>query len=780
MDRDFNKISSTSIQGFPRKNPYVFCYGTTVFISCFSEQTVYVYTETGNLIFARSYQNKIKQVKGFDRFLFISMENLGLGYLNFLTQSPFEAIENATIPEYYDMYYNEETDNIVIAIVMNNDEILKGVNLNRTSLEQTDNNDIISGVTSQITLSSENKDVIAFGNDSFMMRFADGTVIKRGDVYKKILNFFPYYVLSENRFVVYSTNGFFIVDIDGNIVSRFNGNLVPLNKDIFQTGFKYIGNDIIPSVEAHRLQAEDSQITTDDRLTLAQVIENRTSGIDMVKAKGSTIISGSVLSIYDGEIITNTSFNQKPVLTSLTPESEAPEDPVFRFVAIYNWSDGQGNIYRSEPSNYLSLKHSNENIDEKFINFRITNLTLTNKKNVSIDIYRTEPNKAVSFYKVLTLENDSLDKTQDFQVDIIPQAIGNELLYITGGGTANIQPEGARFLNIYNGRLYALRTTDDKRKVNISKPISEFAVNGIEFDGLSSLHFPDDITSSEVMDDKLVVFTEDLVYYYREGLREPEPITGSTNIGCVDIGASVLDKDGIYFKSKKGVYLLDRGLTLTFVGYYANVSLSKKIIKCINSKSSNEIYFLNEDGDIVVYNTFFKTFSLRNSKISRSVTARENKLYILDTQNKIYEQSGESSNVTENFNIETGWIQLSSIINRQRIREIYLLGKIDSIESIRITASYDFKDGDIFVQDLSREEINKSKVFGGSDVFEGKEIFGLTENSSIYRFFPSKEECISIKLKVEIISKSNFSISGLGFCYALQGGFSKTRVIKGD
>ena len=780
LDEKFNKISSVNIRGFPRARPYVFCYGTTVFISCFNEQTIYVYSETGHLIFARAFSEKIKEVKGFDRLLFVSIENQGLGYINFLTGGPFEVLENGSFPDYYDMHYNPENDLIYIAIIMNSEELIKGLTLNRSSLEITEDTELATGIRNEIDLSSENKDIIMFGPDSFIMRFSQGALIKKGNIYKKVLNFKPYYVVSDDKFVLWSTNGFFLVDSGGNVIGRYNGSSIPLNKDIFQRGFSFTNNKIIPSIEAHRIQAEDSQITTDDRLTLAEVKDGSGSGVDIVRVKNTSVISGSVLSVYDGEIITNTNFNQRPVLKGLTDQSTNEAHPIFRFVAIYKWSDGQGNIYRSEPSNFLNLRYDIESIDKKLVDFSVTNLNLTNKKNVKIEIYRTEPNESVSFYKAGTFYNNTESQFDTFQVDIIPSVTGEELLYITGGGTANIQPEGARFLKIYNGRLYAARATDDNKKINVSKPISDFEFVGVEFSGLSSVHLPEEITSHEVMDDKYIIFTPNNIYFYRENLREPEPITGATNIGCVDLGATVLDKDGIYFKSKKGVYLLDRGLSLSFIGYHAEQSLSKKIVRCVNSKSTNEIYFLNEDGDIIVYNTFFKNFTLRNSKIARSIVANDDRFYILDSQSKIYDQNASQSNSDENFLIETGWIQLTQIMNRQRIREIYLLGDINSVESLRLTISYDFKDGDIFVRELSNEEINKSKVFAGQDIFRGNEVFGLTDDLSVYRFFPSREECVSLKLKIDITSKQGFSLSGLGFCYAYQGGMSKRRVIKGD
>ena len=778
LDENLKKIRTTIIQSNSRFKPYLISYGNSVFVACFNGQIVYVYTDAGDLIYSRNLGASVLLTKGYDRFLFFSVTGGGLMYADFLNNGSPQTIYEEFTPTHFDFHYNEPTDDIVFFIALNDRNLMKSVTLNRTSGVVTDSDENIEGITGQIPLSTENGDVLAFGKDSFMMRYSDGTFIKKGNKFRKIVGLSPYYVVSENLFVVYSGNGYFLLDFELNSIGRFNGSLIPFNRVIFQTGFSFSNNGVIPSIESFRLQSERAVLFTENRISLARVLESD-NFFDVLRIKNSTIISGSVLSLYDGNQITELGFNQAPEISSVSEQNLSANASSFLYVAIYTWGGSDGNFYRSRASNLIRLSALISEEASQEVILKVSNLNLTNKKNVNIEIYRTDAGLTNVYYKVKTLQNITDQRDQDFTDNVNSLAAGNEQLYISGGIVSNAQSEGGRFLRNYNAKVYVGRTTDDKKKIDVSKSVSEFAVNGVEFSGQSSIFLPEDITGLEVMDDKLIIFTENNIYFYTENLSEPEHITGSTNVGCSDLGALVLDINGIYFKSKKGVYLLNRGLSLVFIGYSANVSLSDKILKCINSSEKREIYFLTESGAVVVFNTFFNNFTTFNSKIVKSMTSYDGKLHLLDSQNKIYYQDDTESDVEESFLLETGWIQFAQIMNSQRIKEIYILGDIENIESMTLDVAYDYQDADIFSQTISREEINQGVAFNSGDVFGSDKVFGLVNNRKTYRFYSSVQKCSSLKVKIRIRSRQGFSLSGIGFKYAIKKGLTRQRTFKG-
>ena len=708
----------------------------------------------------------------------------------------------------FDVYFDDELDNYYIYVLENNNRIMRSYTLHSSdnSVVETTNS-VLAGISSNIQVSSENKNLMACGRSNFMMSTAGGTVIKDArNKYSKIFGFKPYYILKQGdgvfRYVIYANNGFYIVDFNKKIQAKYSSTTVPQDADIFQSGNAFVDDPlhrVIPSLEAFRvLQPGANNVfvtTSNDSAHLVVFEPEYPASKSVLKVNNNVYFSGSLISTYDGKQVTPIGFNQIPIL-KLSSAHHANDgtqlvgvegDPVFRFQAIYRWTDGQGNIYRSHASNLLTFNmkstylSGSENIVPEYT-FQVSNLNLTDKQDVFIELYRSGANLP-QLRKADDIPNDTQNENSYLTITLDKDLVssGAEIFYVTSGRSNNTQPEGCRFLQLYNSRVYLMRTNNDRTKVVQSQPVSNVSSEGLDFSNTGrSYYLPDDITATEVMDDKLLIFTNNQVFQFRENFPEPEPVVGDLNVGCSDLGATVLDKDGVYFKSQKGVYLLDRGLSLSYVGYHADVSLKKRIVECTNDPNENEIYFLNEDGDIVVYNTFFKNFYIRNSKRVRSITSTSDKTYVSTDTNEIYLQDASESLNLENFRLETGWIQLSHSLNRQRIREMYLLGDIDGIEGLRLILNYDFSPSDFFIQDLTKEDIRRSKVFGSGDIFRGPEIFGLTEGRHMYRFFPNRQECVSIKLKVSVQSQKEFSLSGIGFKYGIKSMATKFKSIRGS
>jgi hypothetical protein len=83
------------------------------------------------------------------------------------------------------------------------------------------------------------------------------------------------------------------------------------------------------------------------------------------------------------------------------------------------------------------------------------------------------------------------------------------------------------------------------------------------------------ITALASLDDKVIIFKNDRIFYV-SGSRPNATGTGSslsnpqlisTDVGCIEARSIVRTGDGIYFLSAKGIYLLDRGLNVTYIGW---------------------------------------------------------------------------------------------------------------------------------------------------------------------------------------------------------------------
>jgi len=82
------------------------------------------------------------------------------------------------------------------------------------------------------------------------------------------------------------------------------------------------------------------------------------------------------------------------------------------------------------------------------------------------------------------------------------------------------------------------------------------------------------ITALASLDDKVIIFKSDRIFYV-SGSRPNALGTGSsltnpqllsTDVGCSEARSVVRTGDGVYFLTSKGIYLLDRGLNVIYIG----------------------------------------------------------------------------------------------------------------------------------------------------------------------------------------------------------------------
>ena len=206
-------------------------------------------------------------------------------------------------------------------------------------------------------------------------------------------------------------------------------------------------------------------------------------------------------------------------------------------------------------------------------------ITFTDKDDVRVKIWRTEDAGAIP-YLITSGAQEIRNVTTASYVEFNDQMtdttlITNEVLY-TVGEAGNIQPPGARIMTQWGNRLW---TVDDDNGLTIwfSKPMTDDLPP--EFSDIMSFRVESvggPIIALAALDDKLIVFKEDRLYYVVGQGPDASGVTGgsfssprviSSDVGCDNPKSVVRVRDqGIAFHSKKGIYLLDRGLNLSFIG----------------------------------------------------------------------------------------------------------------------------------------------------------------------------------------------------------------------
>lgn len=441
--------------------------------------------------------------------------------------------------------------------------------------------------------------------------------------------------------------------------------------------------------------------------------------------------SGGQLKAYDGNVLVEQNFNYPPAKLFLgnraagTSTNFAFQRPgsgtdIYRYKAIFSWTDAEGNIHRSGLSDEVSFSYAHTASNAYLLSSEvyIPSLPLTQKENVYIEVYRTEANGSI-FYK--TNADSEFTKSQTFDpVDNQPTAdwllfldktkdtdlVSNEVLYTTGGVLENTSPPSCSIVSSFKNRLF-MAGLENKLELRFSKLLTPKV--GVEMnDTLSILvsQVGGDIVALKAMDDKLVIFKQNAIFYLAgdgpNNLGEQdtfiEPQLVSSDVGCAVKNSVVLTPFGIFFKSGKGIYLLTRALGLEYVGAdvedYNNLTITKGDIY----PKDNEIRFLTSEGQALVFNYYRQFWALYgNHRGDSSVVIGSDYYYVHKdgNGNRVFKQNPEKYDDAGDpveLVLETGWINPFLKQGAMRVYKMLILGDYYSPHQLKVSICYDYKD----------------------------------------------------------------------------------------
>ena len=166
----------------------------------------------------------------------------------------------------------------------------------------------------------------------------------------------------------------------------------------------------------------------------------------------------------------------------------------------------------------------------------------------------------------------------------------------------------------------------------------------------------------------------------------------TTDVGCTNHKSIVRTPDGLMFQSAKGIYLMDRSLSVKYIGdaveaYNSYTVTSSKLIT-----SLNQARFTLSSGVVLVYDYFVDQWSvliqsqlwthvsLAGSSLGLKLMARSIKRTSIFTDDGAFVQ----------MYIQTGWIQMAGIQGFQRIYKALVVGDYKSAHTLNCELTYDF------------------------------------------------------------------------------------------
>lgn len=530
------------------------------------------------------------------------------------------------------------------------------------------------------------------------------------------------------------------------------------------------------------------------------------------KALGRLLnIAGGYLKQYDGSsTVFEQGFHLYPENLSnvaTTPGGAAVANGTYAYVVCWEWVDNQGQLYRSTPSLPLTVVNSG---GPSTNTITVRCLPITNKEtrfndvrtNVVAALYRTQAG-GTTYYRVNQtvasyVYNNPAAQTLSI-VDNNTDAViaSNTLLYDTGGVFDNISLPSTNLMAVSKNRVIVAGSDVLSTQVFYSKEKEE----GIALEFSNELSFIVDsyggeITALATMDDKILIFKENVVYYVAGVLPDklgngaaPYPLLVSTNCGCNFPQSIVLTGQGIMFQSPKGIYLIDRSLNVDYIGQAldaitTNVTTPLQITSAVNLPDQNQVLFTDVNNQGFLYDTFFNQWYTQTYNFSPTAATLLNSVWYVSSGTQVYRQVAgqafDSPGTAIISRVKTNWISIGQLDGFGRIYAILIAGDGSSFSStLKARLYYDFEEFPRESVSIIPYNLANATTWGSDATWGSGPTWGGSYNGT-YNFVirPKVQKCSSIMIEIydEFPSGNftqSFTFSGISLAVGLKPSWNK-------
>lgn len=303
--------------------------------------------------------------------------------------------------------------------------------------------------------------------------------------------------------------------------------------------------------------------------------------------------SGGFASWYDSVACTEIGFTNVPLMVEGTPSAAGGHisGGTYLYQFVWEWYDENGLRHSSGPSLPATVTVPPGTTGSVVFKFDSISLTRKNsalvgaQRDITLAAFRTTAGNASPFYRLtphrgsqdtLTLNAPALS-TITFTDTIADGALAGPLplalgfIYTEGGVVPNETPPAPRAVLSAKNRLWIATG----RELWFSKPVVQGEGPGFSSEFVLYLDDAnDDIVALAELDDKVVVFTADRIYYVAgDGPNAAGggggfigPIRVPTDGGCADARSVATTTEGVLFWCGSALWRLTRGLQIEPVG----------------------------------------------------------------------------------------------------------------------------------------------------------------------------------------------------------------------
>lgn len=612
---------------------------------------------------------------------------------------------------------------------------------------------------------------------------------------------------------------YFLIDDSGNVISKLaysngggylttglpnitvQGSVISIAyriKTLIQSTNK--GTDLSTSVPVNPVYSQTG-------INLA-IFNLNVSDISTAEIGGTLNISGGLTWMFDGVKPTEQGFNLWPDDINVTTDGGGGAGSIaagtYYYQVCYEWTDNNGNIYRSAPSLPTKIVVA---AGTSTNTIKVPSLRLTYKSNVSIVVYRWSAAQPI-YYAIKspgttpTLSDPTTNSVTITDTLADASIIGNPIIYTTGGVVENIGAPASKVLTLFNNRLFLI-TAEDRNLAWYSKQVIESTP--VEMSDLLTQYIapstgaqgstgPTDATVP--MDDKIIYFKNSALYYVagigpdNTGANNQfsDPVFISSVVGSDNQNSIIFIPAGIMFQSDKGIWLLGRDLSTSYIGAPVETyTQNARVVSAVAIPDTNQVRFTMDSGITLMYDYFYNQWGTFTNIPAISSTLFNNLHTYVDSYGRVFQETPDeyldnSSPVLIGFT--TGWGNLAGLQGYQRFYQMLLLGEYLSPFKLNVQIAYDYNPA--VVQQTVVKPINYSPAWGDDATWGSGQFWGGQDPVFDPRIFPVRQRCQSFRLTVReiydpsygVAAGAGLTLSGIALVVGVKRGFRVQKAIK--
>lgn len=446
----------------------------------------------------------------------------------------------------------------------------------------------------------------------------------------------------------------------------------------------------------------------------------------------SLFISTNLLNEVSNSIMSENNFHDFPQvlpLSTLNSSGTFTNNGTFGFCAVFEWTNDNGEIVRSQPSIAKTIKIPATG------NYSVTVYCtfppyFSKRYNQTIKIFGTISN-GNTYYLMNTINqvytNESLSIQSNtyepwnlvspqtaFNVEIlkeVTQSTAGDVLYTSGNVLGSFPFPSISTSTLHNNRVFAVPVSNKNsiqyaRSFQLGSSLSTHPALTFNIEPRGG-----DITELASLDDKLIIFKSDYIYFVQG---EGADLLGQNNsltppalinspVGCSEPSSVVRTPLGVMFKSKKGIYLLNRSLQVSYIGADVERYNTNTIVSATLLQERNKVKFSTKEGDILNYDYYYNTWSVEDN-LPFASTALLKGSYVGILPNGLIYNSSPSiftrNGVSYRMLIKTAWLRMTGIQNFARAYKFLFLGTYKGTPEIDVSVAYDYDDNIVDVNNF--------------------------------------------------------------------------------